>query len=167
MSTDELDARLAVSASRLTALGERLVAAGPWPLAERFDHSPEAAWGPRETLAHLEEMLPYWLGEAERILDAGDAPAAIGREATNDVRLAIIERDRTLPLRELLARVQNGIDRWRRRWAELDEASRERSGNHVVRGPLTVSEIATRFAANHLDEHLEQLSAALDAPRAH
>lgn len=167
MSTDELDERMADAAMRLTALGERLMTAGPWPLAERFDHSPEAAWGPRETLAHLEEMLPYWLGEAERILEAREGSATIGREATNDVRLAIIERDRTLPLRELLARVQNGIDRWRRRWAELDEASRERSGNHVVRGPVTVTELASRFAANHLDEHLDQLSAALDAPRAH
>lgn len=161
MRDDELDRRLASASARLANLGSALQDGGPWALAARFDHAPEAAWGPREILAHLEEMLPYWLGEAERVLDPGVASAAFGRVATDDVRLAIIERDRTLPLRELVARVQVGIDRWRRRWAELDPASRVRAGSHVTLGRLTVTDIATRFAVGHLEDHLDQLAAVL------
>jgi len=160
--SDDLDQRLVAAGERLAGLGEALRAGGPWPLAARFDHSPEASWGPRETLAHIEEMLPYWLGEAERILDDPSGGASLGRVATNDVRVAIIERDRTLPIRELVARVQAGIERWRRRWLELDPASRERTGTHVSLGVVTVTDVATRFAVGHLEDHLDQLEAAVD-----
>jgi hypothetical protein len=75
--------------------------------------------------------------------------------------LAVIERDRTLPIRELVARVQNGITRWRTRWAELDDADRGRTGVHATLGGLQVVEIGTRFVAGHLEEHLDQLEAAV------
>jgi len=162
MSDDDLDQRLATASVRLAGLGSTLQERENWPLADRFDHSPEASWGPRETLAHLEEMLPFWLGEAERLLDAPDDAVTFGRLATDDVRLAIIGRDRTLPLRELVARVQVGIERWRRRLAELDGASRGRHGSHVTLGELTVADIATRFVVGHVEDHLDQLAAAID-----
>lgn len=161
MHDDDLDQRLARAGARLATLGAAVQAGGPWPLAVRFDHTPEASWGPREILAHLEEMLPYWLGETERVLDAGDAPVTFGRVATNELRLALIERDRTLPLRELVARVHVGLERWRRRWAELDSGSRTRAGSHVALGELTVADVATRFVADHVDAHLDQLAATL------
>jgi hypothetical protein len=76
------------------------------------------------------------------------------------VRLAIIGRDRSLPIRELEARVRIGIERWRRRWAELDQDARRRRGTHVKRGQLTVEEVADRFVVGHLEEHLDQLAEA-------
>ncbi len=157
----DLEARLAAASDQLAGLTARLQSGGPWPLADRFDHAPEATWGPRETLAHLEEMLPYWLGEAERILDDPTGGASLGRAATNDIRLAIIERDRTLPIRELVARVHAGIERWRSRWPELDAASREQTGTHVTLGTVTVTDVATRFAVGHLEDHLVQLEGAI------
>ena len=165
--TDDVDARLAAAGERLTDLSGSLIAGAPWGLAAQFDNSPEASWGPRETLAHLEEMLAYWLGEMERVLEAPDDGAPFGRVITDEVRLAIIERDRTLPLRELLARVRMGIDRWRGRWAELDDASGRRTGTHPRLGAVTVSDLASRFAVGHLEEHLDQLAAAIrDRPTA-
>jgi hypothetical protein len=161
MNDDELDRRLAAASDRLAGLSRALQAGEPWALAARFDHTPEAAWGPREILAHASEMLSYWLSEAERILDATDNPAAFGRTATDEARLAIIERDRTLPLGELEARVQVGIDRWRRRWAELDAERRSRPGAHVTLGTLTVADVATRFVVGHLEGHLDQLAKAV------
>ena len=159
--SDALEARLAAASDRLAGLGEKLRSGGPWPLAERFDHAPEATWGPRETLAHLEEMLPYWLGEAERIVEDPSGGAPLGRAATNDIRLAIIERDRTLPIRELVARVQAGIERWQSRWPELDDTSRALTGTHVTLGTVTVTDVATRFAVGHLEDHLDQLEGAI------
>ena len=160
--SDDIDQRLAAATRRLAGLGQALEAGGSWALADRFDHAPEASWGPRETLAHLEEMLPFWLGEAERVLDGPSGTVAFGRVANNDLRLAIIERDRTLPIRELVARVQAGIERWRRRWSQIDTAGRERQGMHVSMGAATVTDIATRFAVGHLEEHLDQLAGAID-----
>jgi hypothetical protein len=163
--SDDIDARLAAAGARLDELSGPLMAGAPWPLAAQFDNSPEASWGPRETLAHLEEMLLYWLGEMERVLEAPDDGAPFGRVITDEVRLAIIERDRTLPLRELLARVRLGIDRWRGRWAELDDASRGRTGTHPRLGAVTVGDLAGRFAVVHLEDHLDQLEAAIrDGP---
>jgi hypothetical protein len=161
MNDEDLDRRLAAAGVRLADLGAALERGGPWPLAERFDHAPEASWGPRETLAHLAEMLPYWLGEAERLLEATEPAPAFGRVATDDVRLALIGRDRTLPIHELVARVQAGIERWRERWAELRETDRSRQGSHPKLGLLTVTDIAARFATGHLEDHLDQLGATL------
>ena len=42
-------------------------AGAPWPMAAVYDDSDEARWGPGEVLAHLAEMVPYWLGEIERV----------------------------------------------------------------------------------------------------
>ena len=159
---DDLGTRLAAAGERLTALARQLQAGGPWALAERFDHSPEASWGPRETLAHLEEMLAFWLGEAERVVEAPDGTTAVGRVATDDVRLAIIERDRTLPIRELAARVQVGIDRWRQRWPELSATDRRSVGVHPTQGEVSVADLAFRFAVGHLEEHLDQLAETID-----
>lgn len=158
MTNDELDLGLAAARDRLDELGRTLRDGGPWPLAERFDHAPEAAWGPREILAHLAEMLPYWLGEAERLIDMTGGPEPFGRDATNDVRLAIIERDRTLPVRELEARVAAGIERWQRRWPGLDESARSRRGLHPALGEISVTDVANRFVARHLQDHLGQLA---------
>ena len=83
-----------------------------------------------------------------------------GRVATDDVRIAIIERDRTLPSRELHRRGStNGIERWRRRWPDLIAEDRDRTGTHPTLGELSVSDIASRFVASHLEEHLDQLGA--------
>jgi len=161
MTEPDLDRRLAAAGRRLDELGPRLIDGGPWPLAERFDHAPEAEWGPREVLAHLGEMLPFWLGEAERLIEADAGSPGFGRLATDDLRLGMLARDRTLPIRELVARVGNGIARWRHRWPELTPGERARSGRHVTLGELTVTDVATRFAVGHLEDHLVQLEEAM------
>lgn len=161
MDDDTFDSRLATASDRLSSLRARLVAGEPWPLATRFDHAPEASWGPPETLAHVEEMLGYWLGEAERVLAMTGGPEAFGRVATDTRRLAVIERDRKLPIGELLERTEAGVARWRDRWAQLDDAERGRTGLHPTRGAMSVSDIATRFVAGHLEDHIDQLEASL------
>jgi hypothetical protein len=166
MSDDELDRRLVAAGDRLAGMHEAMEIGEPWALAARFDHAPEASWGPREVLAHLGEMLPYWLGESERILAIANEPASFGRTATDAQRLGIIERDRSLPTSELVARVQAGIDGWRRRWAELDEAGRQQTGVHITLGTFTIADMADRFAVGHLEGHLDQLAEAVGGDQA-
>ena len=161
---DVLAARLEAAAAAILALRDRVERAGPWPLAELYGTEAEASWGPPELLAHLEEMLPYWLGEMERILDGPpDAAVPFGRVATDDVRIGVIGRDRTVPLRELFARLETDAARVATRLREmsLDEAGRR--GLHPARGELGIVDIVERFLVGHLEEHVGQLRAILAA----
>jgi hypothetical protein len=155
--------RLRAAADELRMLEPAVLEAAPWPPAERFDHSGEASWGPAEILAHVDEMVPYWLGEIVRILDAPPGEtAAFGRVATDDVRTAIIARDRTLPLRELFGRAARDAAWAAERLAALSDDELGRTGEHPVRGRVSVAEAADRFLAAHLEEHVRQLRDALE-----
>ncbi len=123
-----LRTRLHAVADAFLAMRLAVLAGEPWPLAADFGTGPEAAWGPPEVLAHVAEMLPYWLGEVERILAAGPAPAPFGRVATDELRIAIIGRDRTVPLRELFDRVEADVARYERRLEGLTAADLARRG---------------------------------------
>ncbi len=150
-------ARLRATADTFLALRPAVLAGEPWPLAADFGHGPEAAWGPPEVLAHLTEMLPYWLGEVERILAGWPTPVPFGRVATDDVRIAIIGRDRTVPLRELFDRVEADITRYERRLAELSTADLARLGRHPARGSISVQTVLDLIVVDHLEEHCAQL----------
>jgi hypothetical protein len=160
----ELGDRLTTGWSSLAALRPDIEAGEPWPLSDNFGTEPEASWGPRETLAHVQEMLPFWLGEIERVISgqAGD-PVPFGRVATDDIRLAIIERDRTLPTRELFGRIETGVGRIAHRLGELEDAELDARGDHPRLGPMTVLQITDRFVCGHLEEHVAQLRVILDA----
>ena len=169
---DAQASRLEAAASAILALRERVERAGSWPLAELYGTEAEASWGPPELLAHLEEMLPYWLGEIERILDGPpdgppsgppDIAVPFGRVASDDVRIGVIGRDRTVPLRELFARLAADAARVASRLRELSHDEAGRRGLHPVRGELTIVDIVERFLVGHLEEHVGQLRAILAA----
>ena len=161
---DDLLARLRSGAAAFGATRAAVEAGGPWPLATVFDTSDEAEWGPPEVLAHVSEMAPYWLGEIERILAGGPEPVPFGRVATDTLRLGVIERDRSLPPRELYDRIDSALDRLGRRWPTLTSADRERVGVHPRLGEMTIAAIADRFLVSHVDEHVRQLGDILDRP---
>ncbi len=158
MAIEALIPRLEAATTRFVALRREAEARAPWPLSANIGTEPEASWGPPETLAHVSEMLPFWLGEIERVLDGAPEPVPFGRVATDQLRLLVIERDRSLPLRELFARVEDGSARVARRLRELGPAQAARRGLHPRLGEMTVEAIAERFIVSHLEEHAEQLS---------
>ncbi len=159
-----LSAALRSAAADLAALEPAVLGAAPWPLAGRFDHSDEAAWGPPEVLAHVGEMLPYWMGQVARVLATpADEPATFGRLATDAVRAGIIGRDRELPLRELFARIAADAERAAASVARLSAEDLARIGRHPVRGEMRVDAIVERFIVDHLAEHARQLRDLLAA----
>src|SRR6478735_3417120 len=91
----------------LVATRPAVEAGAPWPLATTIDTSDEARWGPPEVLAHVAEMASYWLGEIERVLAGAPEPVPFGRVATDPIRIAVLERDRSLPPRELYDRTMS------------------------------------------------------------
>ena len=158
---DTLIVRLRAAVAGLEATRPAVEAGAPWPLAAAFDTSEEARWGPPEVLAHLAEMAPFWLGEMERIIAGGPDPVPFGRVATDAMRLGILERDRSLPPRELYDRTVSGLERLERRWATLTPADLERLGLHPRLGEMTIAAIADRFIVSHAAEHVVQLEATL------
>lgn len=160
--SNELDRLQAVRAA-YTGLQSRVVAGDPWPLAAAFGTEPEAAWGPRELLAHVAEMLPFWLGELERVVDGDDGSAVpFGRIADDASRIGIIARDRSLPLRVLFARIDAGLGAWLDRLPTLTDAERAKAGLHPRLGEMPVAGMADRFVIGHSEEHIVQLGSILD-----
>jgi hypothetical protein len=158
--------RLESAARALAAMGPDIEAAGPWPLAEEFGVEPEASWGPPELLAHVSEMVPYWLGEIEWILaaPASTDPVPFGRVSGDATRIAIIGRDRTIPVPELLARIVSESTRAAARLRAVDAAGlASRSGLHPRLGTMALADVAERFLAGHAGEHVLQLRDILDA----
>jgi hypothetical protein len=156
--------RLAALRTTYHDLRPRVVAGEPWPLAKHFGTEPEASWGPREVLAHVAEMLPFWLGELDRIvLDRGHDPVPFGRMADDHLRIGLIERDRTLPLAVLFGGIDTGLHDWELRLATLSAADLAKVGRHVRLGEMPASDIAERFCLGHAEEHAAQLESILAA----
>jgi hypothetical protein len=160
---DDLAARLERASEQMVELGPAIAAGEPWALSDVVGPGPESSWGPREVLAHVAEMLPYWMGEIELILDAGNdgEPQGFGRLEDDPARVAIISRDRQFPARELLARVDAEARRIARRYRALGDEDAATLGRHVTRGDLAVSDIAERLMVGHLEGHVTQLRETL------
>ena len=154
--------RLRQARDRLVRLRGRVEITEPAP--EELPRSRE--WVARETLAHIDEMLPYWLGEIERVIAGPIEPVPFGRTPADLVRMLTVDRDRTLPMFELYARLDNSLERVLRRLLELDERQAARRGLHKTRGEMTVRQIVDVMLADHIEEHCKQLAAALDAEAA-
>jgi hypothetical protein len=155
--------RLADARAAYTALADRVAAGEPWPLAEHFGTEPEASWGPREVLAHVAEMLPFWLGELEKVVEGAPDGSAVpfGRVSTDAVRIGLIERDRTLPLPVLFRRIDAGLRAWSDRLATLSDDERSRVGRHPTLGEMSPAAFLERFILGHAEEHVVQLEAIL------
>ena len=156
--------RLAALRRAYQDLEPRVIAGEPWPLAEAFGVEPEASWGPREVLAHVAEMLPFWLGELDRIvLDPSGQPVPFGRGQDDPMRIGLIERERTLPLPVLFSRVDGGLHDWELRLATLTPADLERVGRHQLRGDMRVADMLEPFCLGHAEGHVEQITTILAA----
>ena len=157
--------RLRQARDRIIRLRARVEMSGPPP--EELPRSRE--WVGRETLAHVDELLPYWLGEIERVLAGAKEPVPFGRTPNDLIRLLTVDRDRTLPVGELYVRLDAGVDRVVRRLLEIDDRQCVRRGLHPVRGEMTVTQIVEMMLVSHIEEHCEQLTASLvqgTAPKA-
>ncbi|MEZ0239944.1 MAG: DinB family protein [Chloroflexota bacterium] len=161
--------RLRSAAAAMTDLQPALEARAPWPLSDVYGPGPESNWGPPEVLAHVGEMLPYWLGEIERILDpheqaaAGDEPVPFGRLEGDTLRVGLIGRDRTFPIRELIARIDASADRVAARLETLTDEDAARHGLHPKRGQMAVADMLEPFIVGHIEGHVRQLRETLDA----
>jgi DinB family protein len=154
----DLARRLRDAGTALLGLRGPLVAGEPWPLSAAYGTEPEADWGPREVLAHVNEMLGYWPRELAGVL-AGDPSTAVpfGRVAADAERINRIAVDREQPAAELLDGIAGGVASAAAFLAGLTQADLERRGAHPARGELTVAQAVEPFLTGHLEGHVVQL----------
>ena len=154
----DLATRLRDAGADLLDLRGPLVQGEPWTLSAAYGTEPEADWGPREVLAHVNEMLPYWTAQLEGVL-TGDpgTPAPFGRVATDPDRLGRIEADRRQTAGWLLDAIDAGLVTAGGFAGGLSAADLERIGLHPTRGELTIGASIDRFLVTHLEEHVTQL----------
>jgi hypothetical protein len=155
---DDLARRLRDAGTALLGLRAALVAGEPWPLSAAYGTEPEADWGPREVLAHVNEMVGYWPRELAGVL-AGDPAAAVpfGRVAADSERLRRIEVDRRRPAADLLDAIETSLAGAVAFVDGLSPTDLERRGAHPARGELTVAQGIEPFLTGHLEGHVDQL----------
>ena len=108
---------------------------------------------------------PTGSASSSAIVDGADStPVAFGRTGEDPVRIGMIGRERTLPLRVLFARIDDGLGAWEARLGTLTDDERARPGLHPRLGELAVDDIAERFVVGHAEDHIAQLEAILAAP---
>lgn len=159
----ELVDRLERAGRALEALRPAVEAGEPWPLSEAYGVEPESSWGPKEVLAHVAEMLPFWLGQFETIIASGPETVPFGRVSTDPERIARIGRDRNLGARELFDRIAAGVATVVARFGTLTPDDAATLGRHPRLGEMTLGEAAERFVVGHVEEHVEQFREVLAA----
>jgi hypothetical protein len=155
---DDLAARLRDAGNALLGLRGALVAGEPWPLSAAYGTEPEADWGPRELLAHVNEMLGYWPEQLRDVL-AGDPATAVpfGRVATDAERIGRIELDRQQTVGELLDAIEVSLPKAVAFLDGLTPEDLERRAAHPARGEMTVAQGIEPFLTGHLEGHVVQL----------
>lgn len=159
--TDAAISRLTAAATAMDRLQGPIDAGRPWPVGPVGGEGPESDWGPPEVLAHVAEMLGYWLDQMEQVIGGPPGPVPMGRHTGDPQRQAAIERDRALPTEELLSLIHAAVARYAARLPGLSAADWQRVGLHPRLGELTVAQMLDRFILGHVDEHVAQIRTVL------
>jgi hypothetical protein len=146
-------------AKRLRTAAERIrESARERPADALTEPDPDSGerWDRGQVLAHVAEMLPYWVRQVELIV-AGEQ-VAFGRVKGDPGRIAAIERDRREDPERLLDRMDEGVGEVLALLERLDDQAMARAGQHQTLGEMPVSTIIDRFLVAHLEEHADQLA---------
>jgi hypothetical protein len=147
--------------SRLEAVAERLrrhagsvapaaLTAPDPPTGERWD------WG--QAWAHLAEFVPYWMDQVRLALEADpDEPVPFGRTKADPGRIAAIERDRRLPVSQLMDRLEAHVAELKAMIWSLSPDDWTRRVSHSTMGIMDMPRVFDEFLVGHLEQHADQL----------
>jgi hypothetical protein len=117
-----------------------------------------------QILAHIAEIIPYWLDHCRRLIAAsGDVPR-FGRSLDARERLDGVERGAKYSRDQLVGILREEIRSAAATIRSMSPAERNRKGVHIRRGEMTVAQVLEVFIVAHAEEHLGQLGAALGSP---
>jgi hypothetical protein len=155
---NDLATRLRDAGAALLDLRGPLVRGEPWPLSAAYGTEPEADWGPREVLAHVNEMLPYWTAQLEGVLAADpSAPAPFGGSRRTRTGSPGSRRIAGRPRAGCLMHRCRARDRWWIRGGAVRGGPRADRTASDPGASWTIGASIDRFLVTHLEEHVAQL----------
>ena len=157
-------------AARLDAVEKRLAAhvVADFPAGARTSPDPPTGerWEAGQVWAHLAEFIPYWIDQAQLLLDQeqGRDPVPFGRTKSDPGRLAAIESDRHSSQRRLGESVLGDIGLLRAFLVGLDDNAWSACGTHPTLGVMDLKDFVEEFLVGHLEQHADQLDELVTKP---
>jgi hypothetical protein len=146
---------------RVDAVERRLLEFAAAEGSDRLTAPDEATgerWDNGQVWAHVAEFVPYWLGQADRVIAArNSSPVPFGRVKTDASRLEPIEQGRHEPVGAQMDRLRLALEQLRLFISSQDEETWEALGVHQSLGVLTVGRLIQELIVKHLEEHADQL----------
>jgi uncharacterized damage-inducible protein DinB len=118
-------------------------------------------WPVMSTLAHLQELLPYWAHQAEGVISAPDQP--FGRTHDDPQRIGAVAEHGRDSLDAIVPRLRASLDECVTTLRSLPHEGWTRVGHSPSRGTMTVEQIVDAFLVRHAEEHAAQTHATLQA----
>lgn len=153
MSAEEQIARLERSVHRLLSDVERL------PAEVLYREPRPGEWPVMSTLAHLEELLPYWAHEAAKVVAHPGRP--LGRTHEDPRRIGAIAEHGRDSLEAMVPRIRAALTECLTVLRGIPEEAWSQTGQHVRRGTMSVADVVDDFLVKHAEEHAAQIQAAL------
>ena len=155
-------------AKRLDAAELRLATLARTPLDQVLGHhtAPDPptgeTWEWGQVWAHLAEFIPYWLAQAQTVIDGYHGePVPFGRVKSDAGRVAAIERDRATAVAALWTRLQAHIAEARAFLSALPDQAWSARGAHQTLGVMSLEHLLDEFIVGHLEQHADQLGSLL------
>jgi uncharacterized damage-inducible protein DinB len=119
----------------------------------------EGEWPVMSTLAHLAELLPYWAHQAEGIARRPGKP--FGRTHDDPDRVGAVKEHGHDSLDMAVNRIRASLEECVGVLRALPAAAWADSGQHPIRGPMTIEQLVDAFLVSHAEEHAEQIQASV------
>ena len=153
MTAEERIQRVERSVNQLLVEIERL------PANVLYRPPSEGEWPVMSTLAHLAELLPYWAHQASGIAARPGEP--FGRTLDDPDRVGAVSEHGQDSLDTAVGRVRASLEECIRVLRALPAEAWSRSGQHAIRGPMTIEQLVDAFLVNHAEEHAVQIEASV------
>jgi uncharacterized damage-inducible protein DinB len=118
-------------------------------------------WPVMSTLAHLEELLPYWAHEAAGLAASPGKP--VGRTLDDPRRVEPIAAHSKDSLDAIVPRIRAALAECMHTLRSIPADRWQAVGHHAVRGEITPEQIVEAFLCNHTREHAAQIRETLNS----
>jgi uncharacterized damage-inducible protein DinB len=155
------EALAAAQIFQLTTLNDEFIGSLDWVTNEAWTRRPgPGEWSAAEIVGHVIELEPYWASEALRL--AENPGCEVGRQLDDARRLAGPESGMTLDAKDARTRIARSGEQAVELLRRIPDSAWSMTGKW--RGQdVTLADLLQRHLIEHLRDHLEQATAALDA----
>src|SRR5262245_6067419 len=154
----EAQTRAMSAAERLTSTTEDILAEVQQLPAEVIHWIPaEGVWTVMDNLCHIREFVPFWTGEALRIVQRPDE--RWGRDHTDTARLAAVTNTSTHRLADVVADIREAVRRSAETLRPLSDAqlAAEAESRNPRWGVKPASFVVEDLLVQHVAKHLGQI----------